>query len=192
MRWRPRPRSAGARSARRPGADLHARQGPRAVRARHARRADGPPRAHDRATKRASSRSSACRRRRFPTTSRWSATRPTAIPGLPGWGAKSAAAVLARYGHLEEIPADWRTWGVNAASPARWRATLARERDARSCSARWRRCAPTSRCSRRGRSAVEGSDAGVRAARRDGSTPAVTEPGKGHPRRRSPSSPPRA
>ena len=26
------------------------------------------------------------------------------FPGLPGWGAKSAAAVLARYGHLEEIP----------------------------------------------------------------------------------------
>ena len=27
-------------------------------------------------------------------------------PGLPGWGAKSAAAVLARYGSLEEIPAE--------------------------------------------------------------------------------------
>ena len=26
------------------------------------------------------------------------------FPGLPGWGAKSAAAVLARYGHLEDIP----------------------------------------------------------------------------------------
>ncbi len=25
-------------------------------------------------------------------------------PGLPGWGAKSAAAILARYGHLESIP----------------------------------------------------------------------------------------
>jgi 5'-3' exonuclease len=50
-------------------------------------------------------------------------------PGLPGWGAKSAAAVLARYGHLESIPDDWRTWGVNAASPARLAQTLARERD---------------------------------------------------------------
>ena len=39
-------------------------------------------------------------------------------PGLPGWGARSTAAVLAKYGHLEAIPADWRTWGVNAASPA--------------------------------------------------------------------------
>ena len=50
-------------------------------------------------------------------------------PGLPGWGAKSAAAVLARYGHLEAIPADWRTWHVNAASPGTLAATLAHERD---------------------------------------------------------------
>ena len=26
------------------------------------------------------------------------------FPGLPGWGAKSAAAVLARFGHLQSIP----------------------------------------------------------------------------------------
>jgi 5'-3' exonuclease len=39
------------------------------------------------------------------------------FPGLVGWGAKSAAAVLARYGHLESIPPDWREWGVNVASP---------------------------------------------------------------------------
>jgi 5'-3' exonuclease len=51
------------------------------------------------------------------------------FPGLPGWGAKSAAAVLARYAHLESIPDDWRTWGVNASSPARLAQTLARERD---------------------------------------------------------------
>jgi 5'-3' exonuclease len=25
-------------------------------------------------------------------------------PGVPGWGAKSTAAVLAKYGHLESIP----------------------------------------------------------------------------------------
>src|SRR5437588_11174474 len=29
-------------------------------------------------------------------------------PGLAGWGAKSAAAVLARFGHLEAIPSDAR------------------------------------------------------------------------------------
>ena len=39
------------------------------------------------------------------------------FPGLRGWGAKSAAAVLARYGHLESIPSDWQQWGVNVASP---------------------------------------------------------------------------
>jgi 5'-3' exonuclease len=50
-------------------------------------------------------------------------------PGLPGWGAKSTAAVLGRYRHLELIPAEWRTWGVNAANPAGLAAALERERD---------------------------------------------------------------
>ncbi len=30
-------------------------------------------------------------------------------PGLPGWGAKSAAAVLAKFKHLEAIPDDPRS-----------------------------------------------------------------------------------
>jgi 5'-3' exonuclease len=50
-------------------------------------------------------------------------------PGLPGWGAKSTAAVLAKFGHLESIPEDWRAWSVNAANAASLAATLARERD---------------------------------------------------------------
>jgi 5'-3' exonuclease len=50
-------------------------------------------------------------------------------PGLRGWGAKSAAAVLFRYGHLDQIPKDWRTWGVDAARPGALAATLADERD---------------------------------------------------------------
>jgi 5'-3' exonuclease len=33
-------------------------------------------------------------------------------PGLPGWGAKSAAAVLLRYGNLEGIPAKASAWEV--------------------------------------------------------------------------------
>jgi len=33
-------------------------------------------------------------------------------PGVPGWGAKSAAAVLARFGHLESIPEDTSAWGL--------------------------------------------------------------------------------
>jgi 5'-3' exonuclease len=50
-------------------------------------------------------------------------------PGLPGWGAKSTAAVLAKYKQLEAIPADGRTWGVNAANAGTLSLTLARERD---------------------------------------------------------------
>ena len=34
------------------------------------------------------------------------------IPGIPRWGEKSAAAVLACYGHLEQIPDDHRQWKV--------------------------------------------------------------------------------
>ncbi len=34
-------------------------------------------------------------------------------PGLPGWGARSAATVLARYGHLEDIPDRAAAWGVD-------------------------------------------------------------------------------
>jgi 5'-3' exonuclease len=50
-------------------------------------------------------------------------------PGLSGWGAKSAAAVLARFAHLEHIPEDWRRWSVDAFNPARLAMTLARDRD---------------------------------------------------------------
>jgi 5'-3' exonuclease len=49
-------------------------------------------------------------------------------PGLRGWGAKSAAAVLARYGHIEAIPDDWRTWGVNATNPGALARVLSEER----------------------------------------------------------------
>ena len=34
------------------------------------------------------------------------------FPGLAGWGSKSAAAVLARYGHLEAIPTSAGQWDV--------------------------------------------------------------------------------
>ena len=50
-------------------------------------------------------------------------------PGLPGWGAKSSAAVLAKFGHIETIPADCREWGVNAANAGALAATLSRERE---------------------------------------------------------------
>ncbi len=50
-------------------------------------------------------------------------------PGLAGWGAKSTAAVLAKFGHLEHIPADWRTWGVNCARPGALSITLENNRE---------------------------------------------------------------
>ena len=34
------------------------------------------------------------------------------FPGLPGWGAKSAGLVLARYGHIEDIPSAAGQWDV--------------------------------------------------------------------------------
>jgi 5'-3' exonuclease len=50
-------------------------------------------------------------------------------PGLPGWGAKSSAAVLAKFHHLEAIPADWREWQVNAANAGALARTLIDQRD---------------------------------------------------------------
>jgi len=46
------------------------------------------------------------------------------FPGLPGWGAKSAAAVLARYRHLEQIPALAGDWDVAVRGGAKLAAVL--------------------------------------------------------------------
>jgi 5'-3' exonuclease len=45
-------------------------------------------------------------------------------PGLPGWGAKSSAAVLAKFLHLESIPRDSGDWHVNASSAGALAAVL--------------------------------------------------------------------
>jgi 5'-3' exonuclease len=50
-------------------------------------------------------------------------------PGLKGWGAKSAAAVLSHFKHLEDIPPDAREWRVNVTSPATLAKTFAQDRD---------------------------------------------------------------
>lgn len=47
------------------------------------------------------------------------------FPGLPGWGAKSAAAVLARYGHVEDIPRSAGQWDITVRSGAKLAQTLA-------------------------------------------------------------------
>ena len=36
------------------------------------------------------------------------------IPGVPTWGAKSASAVLSKYGHIEAIPGETEEWGLSA------------------------------------------------------------------------------
>ncbi|MGH9015812.1 MAG: 5'-3' exonuclease [Acidimicrobiia bacterium] len=46
------------------------------------------------------------------------------FPGLPGWGAKSAAAVLARYEHLEKIPERAHQWDVSVRGAMKLAATL--------------------------------------------------------------------
>ena len=50
-------------------------------------------------------------------------------PGLPGWGAKSAAAVLAKFGKMEAIPAAAEEWGVNVSSPRGLAEVLHAQRD---------------------------------------------------------------
>ena len=50
-------------------------------------------------------------------------------PGLPGWGAKSSAAVLAKFLHLESIPVECRDWRVNAANASALAATLCEQRE---------------------------------------------------------------
>jgi 5'-3' exonuclease len=50
-------------------------------------------------------------------------------PGLTGWGAKSTAAVLAHFGHLEDIPDAWQTWTVNVANRAALSRTFQRDRE---------------------------------------------------------------
>jgi 5'-3' exonuclease len=51
------------------------------------------------------------------------------FPGLAGWGAKGAAKVLARWGHIDDIPDDVEDWDVNAPGVRSMAARLAVEKD---------------------------------------------------------------
>lgn len=51
------------------------------------------------------------------------------FPGLPGWGAKSSSVVLARYGHIEDIPTDFDDWDVTVRGGAKLAATLTAQLD---------------------------------------------------------------
>jgi 5'-3' exonuclease len=67
-------------------------------------------------------------------------------PGLPGWGERSAAAVLARFGSIDAIPADPAVWGLpdlrNAAGLAGTLATRRTELELYRTLARLRADAP--------------------------------------------------
>ena len=51
------------------------------------------------------------------------------IPGVPRWGAKTAAQMLDRYGHLENIPDDWEQWEVRPRGAQAVAASLAEHRE---------------------------------------------------------------
>jgi 5'-3' exonuclease len=47
------------------------------------------------------------------------------FPGLPGWGAKSAAKILTRFGHIDQVPFDIAEWdGVDVRGAAKLAAAL--------------------------------------------------------------------
>ncbi len=50
-------------------------------------------------------------------------------PGLPGWGAKSTAAVLSRFRHIDAIPASSHDWHVDVANAGSLACTLRDQRE---------------------------------------------------------------
>jgi 5'-3' exonuclease len=52
------------------------------------------------------------------------------FPGLPGWGSKSAAAVLAKWSHLDDIPPSVLDWDLDLRNASRLAATLQEQRPA--------------------------------------------------------------
>jgi 5'-3' exonuclease len=64
------------------------------------------------------------------------------IPGITGWGARSAAAVLSTYVHLDAIPEDPASWTVNVRGAPRLAAAL---RDGRTDALLYRKLATLAR-----------------------------------------------
>lgn len=60
------------------------------------------------------------------------------IPGVPRWGAKSAAALLARYGSIDAVPDDHKSWDVSVRGAQALAESL---RESRSAAALYRRLA---------------------------------------------------
>jgi 5'-3' exonuclease len=51
------------------------------------------------------------------------------IPGIPAWGAKSSAALLSKYQHIEDIPEDTSQWDMTAGRAHRLADNLATHRE---------------------------------------------------------------
>jgi 5'-3' exonuclease len=51
------------------------------------------------------------------------------IPGIPAWGVKSAAALLSKFHHIEDIPDDTEQWGMTAGRARRLAENLAAQRE---------------------------------------------------------------
>lgn len=51
------------------------------------------------------------------------------IPGVPAWGAKSAAALLAKFHHIESIPQDVSEWGMSTGRARRLAENLAEHQE---------------------------------------------------------------
>jgi len=65
------------------------------------------------------------------------------FPGLPGFGAKSAATLLARYGHLDDIPTEAKTGTSRCAARPSWRRRSFPNVRMPTRSSCWPRCAQT-------------------------------------------------
>ena len=113
------------------------RQGPRPV-VRGTRVVQVDRRRRSSATRTASWRSSACRRVSIPDYLALVGDAADGYPGLPGWGAKSAAAVLAKFGRIEDVPGDWRTWRRERPNPAGSRERSRSNGTGRCCFELWR------------------------------------------------------
>jgi 5'-3' exonuclease len=51
------------------------------------------------------------------------------IPGVPAWGAKSAAGILSKFGHIEDIPEDSEQYGMTPGRARRLADNLAEHRE---------------------------------------------------------------
>ena len=69
-------------------------------------------------------------------------------PGVPGWGAKSAAAVLRRFEHLEAIPPDARQLGLPLQRATRLVDSLAEHREEVYSTVAWHASATMYRCAK--------------------------------------------